>query len=266
MIESYFSLTRRPFGKDIKPTEVFRSTAFKEAEARLNYLLKIKGFGLLTGDPGSGKTLAARCFAEGLNPSLYKVVYFPLSTGTVADYYRGLAGALGENPGFRKVDLFHQIQNAILTSGRDRRITPVIILDEIQFAKDLFLHDLNILFNFQMDSENPFLLILAGLPRMLDRLNLNQNKPLKQRILMQYRMEPLGREEIGAYICHHMELAGARHPIFTESAFEAISACTMGWPRLVNNLASHCLLYACQAGKQQIDEETVRIAAEEAGV
>jgi general secretion pathway protein A len=221
---------------------------------------------MITGDPGAGKTLSLRCFACGLNPSLYRVIYFPLSTGSVADYYRGLAKELGEDPGFRKVDLFRQIQGAITTSYKERKITPVIILDELQFARDLFFHDLTILFNFQMDSENPFILILGGLPHLYERIGLNQYRPLKQRILIHYRMEPLTREEVGGYIAHQMASAGARQPIFTESAIEAIIANTMGWPRLVNNLASHCLLHAFQAGKQQIDAELVQIAAEEAGI
>ncbi len=77
-------------------------------------------------------------------------------------FYRGLALGLGEEPKYRKVDLFRQIQQAIERLYHERRITPVFILDEMHFAKDAFLQDIAILFNFEMDSTNPFVLMLAG--------------------------------------------------------------------------------------------------------
>lgn len=266
MYKSFYSLTHTPFAKEVKTSDSYRSTAFLETIARLDYLKKTRGMGLVVGEPGAGKTFALRAFAESLNPALYKVIYFPLSTGTVMDFYRGLAQGLGEEPGFRKVDLFHQIQRAVLVYFRERKITPVFILDEMQMAKDLFLCDLSILFNFGMDSETPFVLILLGLPHLLDRLSLNQTRPLAQRIVMRYKVEPLQKEEVANYIRHYMELAGAKHPVFTEAAMEAIASRSRGWPRLINNLATHCLLYGFQAKKEQIDEEVVRQAAVEAGI
>lgn len=266
MYRSFYSLAKTPFAKDIKASDSFPSTAFAETIARLEYLKKTRGMGLVVGEPGAGKTFALRAFAESLNPSLYKVIYFPLSTGTVMDFYRGLAAGLGEEPKYRKVDLFHQIQHAVQRFFRERKITPVFILDEMQMAKDLFLCDLSILFNFGMDSENPFILVLSGLPYLLDRLTLNQNRPLLHRIMMRYKVEPLSKEEVAGYIQHHMELAGAKHAVFTDTAVEAIASLSRGWPRLVNKLATHCLLYGCQAKKEQIDAEVVRLAAEEAGI
>ena len=85
----------------------------------LNIYGKSKGIGLLSGDPGAGKTFTLRSFKESLNPALYHVVYFPLSTGGVMDFYRGLAYGLGEEPKFRKVDLFRQIQQGIERMARN---------------------------------------------------------------------------------------------------------------------------------------------------
>ncbi len=66
----------------------------------------------------------------------------------------------------------------------ERKVTPVFILDEMHMAKDAFLQDLAILFNFQMDSSNPFILILAGLPHLKTRLSLNHHRPLAQRMIV----------------------------------------------------------------------------------
>jgi len=87
---------------------------------------------------------------------------------------------LGEEPTYRKVDLFRQIQQTVYRFHSERKMTPVFILDEMQLEKDQFFNDISILFNFNMDSKNPFVLVLAGLPHLLHRLALNQNRPLAQ--------------------------------------------------------------------------------------
>lgn len=266
MYREFYSLLKAPFSKEIKTPEVFSSAAFTELSLRLEYLKKARGIGLVTGDAGAGKTLTIRTFCESLNPSLYKVIYFPLSTLTVSDFYRGLRMALGEEPRFRKVDLFYQIQKSIIASYKERKITPVFILDELQMARDAFILDLSILFNFSMDSENPFILALSGLPYLLNKLLLNQHRPLNQRIVMRYKLEPMNIQEVSGYIRHHMSIAGAKHEIFNEKALNAIAAVSKGWPRLVNLVAMNCLLYGYQAKKELIDEEVVRIAAEESGL
>lgn len=266
MYRSFYSLSKVPFTKELKTSEAFASSGFTELSARLEYLKKTRGIGLVTGEPGVGKTLTLRSFCDSLSPSLYKVVYFPLSTLTVQDFYRGLAFELGEEPRYRKVDLFYQIQKSILSLYKERKITPVLVLDELQMARDAFLCDLSILFNFGMDSENPFVLILSGLPYLSSKLVLNQHRPLYQRIIMKYKLEALNRQEVADYIKHHMKLAGAAYDIFTETAFEAIFSLSCGWPRMVNQLATQCLIYGCQKRKEHIDEDIVRIAAEEIGI
>ncbi|MGZ0085715.1 ExeA family protein [Caldibacillus thermoamylovorans] len=265
MYKSFYSLSREPFAKETAPSEAYQGAAFQEALRALEYVKRTRGIGLLTGEPGVGKTFALRAWKESLSPSLYHVVYFPLSTGGVMDFYRGLALGLGEEPKYRKVDLFRQIQQAIERLYHERRITPVLILDEMHLAKDAFLQDIAILFNFEMDSTNPFVLMLAGLPHLQGKLRLNQHRPLDQRIIMRCRMGPLEKEEVAGYIEHRMKQAGAKHPIFTPSALEAIALQSQGWPRVINTLATTCLLYGHQLKKDVIDEEVVRMATEEMG-
>jgi general secretion pathway protein A len=263
MYKSYYSLAQTPFSKDIRPSDAFSSKDYKGALNALDYLRKSKGIGLLIGEPGAGKTFTLRSFKETLNPSLYHVIYFPLSTGGVLDFYRGLVYELGDEPKFRKVDLFRQIQQGIERMASERKITPVFILDEMHMAKDAFLQDIAILFNFQMDSMNPFILILAGLPHLKTRLSLNHHRPLSQRTIMKYEIQPLSREEVSSYINHHMNIAGAKMPIFTEEAIEAIALRSQGWPRVINTLTINSLLFGCQLKKDQIDEEIVRLAIED---
>ncbi|AGL00117.1 ExeA family protein [Desulfoscipio gibsoniae] len=266
MYKAFYSLAAAPFSKELKVSDAYVSTPHQEALGCLNYMKQVRGMGLFVGEPGAGKTYALRVFTDSLNKSLYKVVYFPLSTGSVNDFYRGLAFGLGEEPKNRKVDLFRQIQQTITVLFHERKVTPVFILDEMQMAKDVFLSDLNLLFNFQMDSHNPFILLLCGLPYLRDRMALNHNRPLAQRLLLSHHIEPLDKEEVKGYVLHHMTLAGAKHPIFTDAAFEAIAACTQGYPRLINKLGTHALLHGYMRKAEQIDAETIRIAAQENGM
>lgn len=263
MYKSFYSLSRNPFSKEIKSRDLYQSGNLKELTARLNYLKKTKGIAVIVGEPGSGKTSALRALTESLNPSLFKVIYFPLSTGTVMDFYRGLAVGLGEEPKFRKVDLFHQVQSAVLKFYNEKKITPIFILDEMQLAPNKFLNDLGILFNFAMDSQNPFVLILVGLPHFMTKLNLNQNQSLNQRIIMKYHLTPLNKEEVKSYVEHQLNLAGANHPIFSEQALEAVTLRSRGLPRLINNIAVNSLLLGYQLQAEQINQEIVFKACED---
>ena len=263
MYRLFYSLSKQPFSKDLRPEDRFVSEGFTEACVRLKYLIDARGIGVLTGEPGSGKTFVLRYLANSLSSSLYKLVYLPLSTGTTMDMYRALVSGLGDEPRYRKVDLFSQAQHAISHFFHDKKVTPVLIFDEMHLARAEFLMDLAMITNFSMDSKNPFVVVLAGLPYLTTRLRLSHAQSLAQRVVMQYKMEPMKKDEVSRYIAHHMKLAGALTPVFSEQAVEAIASHSAGWPRLVNNLALTALLMGAQMKQNPIDAEAVRIAAAE---
>ena len=96
----------------------------------MEYFKQAKGFAVVHGLPGVGKTTALRAFTATLNPQLYRVVYLPLSILTVREFYRNLAMGLGLIPMQKKVDMFHQIQDQIINFHHQKKQTPFIILDE----------------------------------------------------------------------------------------------------------------------------------------
>jgi general secretion pathway protein A len=266
MFKSFYSLSASPFSKDIKIQDVFLSSSQKEVAARLDYLKKAHGIGLITGEPGVGKTLSLRAFADSLNPALFKPMYLPLSTLTVMDVYRAIATALGEDPKSKKIDLFLQIQAAFTNFSKNRGITPVLILDEMHLARDAFFSDISLLFNFNMDSDTPFILILSGISHLNTKLSLNQNKSLNQRISTRYNFDPFSQAETAQYIANQLSVAGANYEIFSEPAISAVHSLSSGFPRVINQLCIHALVYGCQCKKQVVDEECVREAAIEAGL
>ncbi|MGI6711516.1 MAG: ExeA family protein [Bacillota bacterium] len=258
MFTQFFGLKCNPFTKEIPVSELFQGSDFLELDSRLKYIQDTRGIFLLTAEAGSGKTTALRRFSDGLNPGLFKPCYYSLTTVTVMDFYRGLILKLGEEPTHKKVTMFEQLQKLIYSSYHDQRITPVIIIDEAQSLSNKVLDDLRILFNFSMDSENPFILILAGQTSLRNRLQMGINTPLRQRINVKYHMQGLKKEELKEYIHSRLKYAGAMETnLFLDSALDSIFSLTKGAPRMVNSLVTSCLMYACANQMRLLDEEVV---------
>ena len=118
-----YGLEFNPFLKNSKEILVATQES-REVRFRLDYLAKVKGFGLLTGNPGRGKTTAVRTWAKDLNPSLYKVVYTCFSTLTANDFFRSLAVDLGLQPCYRKPDNFRLIQEELTRLSLDKKKNP----------------------------------------------------------------------------------------------------------------------------------------------
>lgn len=117
-------------------------------EQNLNAVLSVfktavqrRGIGILTGEPGCGKSFCLRCFTSSLNKSLYKVIYIPITTLTVKEFYMALCDGLIIAPAYKKVK---QIQEDIC-SYSSKNITPVIIIDEVQFLSNSILDDFRLM-------------------------------------------------------------------------------------------------------------------------
>ncbi|MBS3994436.1 MAG: AAA family ATPase [Alkaliphilus sp.] len=257
MFKQHFGIKFNPFDKEISTDKLFVTQDTKELESRLKYMLDSRGICLIVGEPGSGKSTSLRKLTENLNRSLYKPCYLPLTTLTVKEFYQALASLLGETPTHKKIGLFNQIQNCINTLYYEQRITPIIIIDEIHMASTSILDDIRLLFNFKLDSANPFVLILAGQPQIRNKLALNTCHPLRQRISMRYSMQGLTLEETADYCVNRMKIAGCNNEVFTPAALTAIHTISGGFLRNINNIAIASLMYSTSRKIQMIDEEAV---------
>ena len=214
---SCFGLEFNPFLKNSREI-IVETEEFKEAQLRLDYLTSTKGFGLLTGPAGMGKTTIVRHWASRLNPSLYKVVYSSLSTLTVQEFYRHLAEGLGSSPAYRKVENFRIIQDEITRLCMEKKKTPVIIIDEANYINSAILNDLKILFNFEMDSRDRAVILLSGLPQLNLTLRHTVHEPFRQRIIMNYSLDGMTKEEARSYILEKLSGAGCHQEVFEDAA------------------------------------------------
>lgn len=251
-----FGMEENPFLKNSKEI-LFENPEFKEVQMRLNYLLTTRGFGVLTGGSGKGKTTSIRVWSRNLNPSMYKVIYSSLSTLTVMEFYRTLVAGLGLEPQFRKSDNFKLIQSEIQRFSLEKRITPVIIIDEANHACTAVLNDLKMIFNFEMDSRDRAVVLLAGLPSLNHTLQLGIHEPLRQRITMNYNMDGFSKDESKEYILTKLRGVRCTRQVFDDNALEALANAANGVPRLLSKLANSCLLIAGAKGCDTVDSEIV---------
>lgn len=253
---SRYGLEFNPFIKGTKEFLV-ETPQYREVITRLNYLLQVKGFGLLTGMPGAGKTTTLRNWISSLNQSAHRVIYVPLSTLTVTEFYRYLASELGCEASYRKSDNFRNIQSAVNRLVTEKRMTPIFILDEANYLKNAALNDLKILFNFDMDSHNKAVVLLCGLPQLALTLNLNAHEPLRQRITMNYTISPLTQEEARNYIKDKLSLVHCHQEVFERNALEAIVNSSNGVPRMLDKITNTSLLIGNSLNENIITADTV---------
>lgn len=263
MFKTFWGMEFNPFDKNISEKNCFKSHDFNQVTARLEHLKNVKGLGLFTGLSGTGKTYALRCFAKSLNPNLYKVIYIPLSTVTVIEFYRSLAFGLDLEPQSKKIDLFKSIQECITLLAKDKRITPVIIVDEAQYLKTEVLNDIKLLLNFNMDSKNYAIFILNGQPILNNILSKQVHEALRQRIVINYNFEGISKSEMEDYISSRLKLCGVVEPIFDNNSIEAIYSCSSGSTRKLNSIIEKCLLIAAQSNERTINTNMVMLAQNE---
>ena len=103
-----------PFSKEIVINKMYKTEDFKEAITRLEFLEKSRGIGLFTGMPGTGKTYTIKYYLESLNSGLYKVIYLPLTSVSVLDFYRALCVELNLEVKSSKTKMFYEIQENII--------------------------------------------------------------------------------------------------------------------------------------------------------
>ena len=260
MYRQFYGLTGHSFTKDIPVSKLFMSRDLKEFMSRMEYLKTIRGIALVFGESGAGKTTALRSFVDSLNPQQYSPVYLPLASVTVIDFYRHLAVGLGLLPRFRKVDIYHQIQQHISNQSSQHGQIPVIVVDEAHHLRHELLHELQMIMNFHMDSKNLAILVLAGTPSIVPMVKIRIHDSFLQRVVVHHEFTGLEPDEAAPYFESMLRAAGAVAPIFTPDAIAAIYQLSHGMPRLINQIASKCLLVGYAHEARAIDPKIVQEA------
>ena len=248
MYLKFYGLEEKPFNLTPDSHFLFLSRKHKEAMAHLIYgLQERKGFILLTGEIGAGKTTLCRALIKELNQN-YKValIFNPLLSPS--GLLRAIVADLGIACRSRtRQDLIHAL-NQYLVEGND----VVIIIDEAQNLSLAALEQIRLLSNLETEKDKLLQLVLVGQPELKDLLVKESLKQLNQRIAVRYHIQPLDREETTFYIFHRLNIAGAGGILpkgilpkgrikFQEDALEEIYIHSGGIPRIINILCDYSL-------------------------
>ena len=253
MYKTFYGLQDRPFSKTPDPAYLFLSRGHREALARLQYAVEERDMVLLTGGIGCGKTTLSRALMDTLGEE-FKVILLVNPRLTPLEFLRSLAHRFGiHEPARFKTDLLEQI-GAELFACYEKNICPVVVVDEAQLVphKETF-DEIRLLTNFQLDDRNLLSVVLMGQPELRRRLQHRVYEPLRQRVGLQYDLQPLGPEETSDYLDFRVCKAGGASGLFSEEAAQRIHACSSGIPRRINHAASLALLEGFGRGAQVIN-------------
>ena len=262
-LRAHWGFTRMPFSKDLAPSMLAATAAHHEAVARIGWCVTEEALGVVTGEVGAGKTVAARAALAGLDGSRHTIIYLGNPAVGARGLYAAIISTLGGTPRFHKAALIPQAQDALAAERDERGRRVVVVVDEAHLLNHDQLEELRLLTNAEMDSRSPFACLLVGQPTLRRRIKLGTFAALDQRIALRYAMPGMTAEETGSYIAHHLTLAGRSDTLFSDDAIALIHQVGRGLPRAVNNLAVQALVAAYATQRNIVDEASARAAVTE---
>jgi len=257
MYKQFFNFIDVPFKKDISVDDFYMSSNLKETISRFEFLKQHRGFMLLTGESGSGKTAAIRYLFETINKSYFHTIYLQFSTVSTIEFYRQLNLALGGGYIHKKSDLFASIQHIILDLSINKKRIPIIVLDEAQFLKNKIFYEIQLLLNFNIDSIDPAIFIIVGQKYIYHILERPAYSPLFDRINIFFNIPFFSKSETIEYIKHRLIIAGCKKDIFNPNALDSIFNISNGNVRLINKLCFNAILFAAEHKSNVIDENII---------
>lgn len=250
MYQNYFKLKREPFGMTPDPYCLFRTESHREALSGLSYaLLEGKGFVILTGEVGTGKTTVLNRVLHFI-PSTHAVFSVVLNPTLSADeFLESVLMDFGiENIPASKVHRLVRLQQFLAKTQANSR-TCVLVVDEAHKLSPEVLEEIRLLTNFENAQRKLLQVVLVGQTELRTLLNREDLRQLKQRIALRFELQPLSVDEVGQYMRFRWRNAGAEEDLpFERDAIHRIGSVSRGLPRLINALCDNALMVAYGSG------------------
>jgi type II secretory pathway predicted ATPase ExeA len=259
MYRSFFGLTQAPLGKS--SLNLWDSGQIKGLEQQFNWLLQSPGVGLLTAQPGLGKTAIFRQLTNKLNPQKHKVFYISETDFGRLDFYRQLAILLGLHPSYRRAQLWRDIKEHIAHLITQQKCMPIFIIDEAQNLPTEFFRDFPAFLNFVFDSKDYMTVWLLGHPELEREIGRPANSALASRIQARYKLKPIiERDEFDKLITHGFTEAGCTHKLLSDSGTELIRMSSQGNPRKAHQVIVASLRLATDKKINHLPDDIIQRA------
>lgn len=262
MYTAHYKLTMKPFQISSDTQFMWLGENHKEALATLRYgILDNKGFLLLTGDVGTGKTTLINTLIGSLsNDVIYASV--PDPSLDKMDLFNYIAAAFGLGGDFATKGRFLSSFTNFLHRAYENNKKVLLIIDESQLLTQELLEEVRLLSNIVTRDSNPLLnVFFVGQYEFNELIRRPENRAIAQRLTLNFYIEPLTVKETGEYIRHRLKVAGTTEEIFNSSAIKEIYASSQGFPRKINILCDHCLMSGYADEKKTITSSIVRDSA-----
>lgn len=263
MYTNFYHLKRKPFQISSDPAFMWLGEKHKEALATLKYgILDNKGFLLLTGDVGTGKTTLINALLQSLSDDIISTTV-PDPGLEKLDFFNFIATGFGiEKEFLTKGTFLAHFRKFLIQAGEDKKKV-LLIIDEAQLLTQEMLEEIRLLSNIEKTDAKLINIFFIGQNEFNEILNRNQNRAVRQRLTLNYNIDPLTPDETGEYIKHRLNIAGATYPIFNEDAIQEVFLYSGGFPRRINVICDHCLLSGYVKEKKTIDGSIVKECAGE---
>jgi general secretion pathway protein A len=265
MYEQFFGLKEKPFRMTPDTRYFYPSQKHMDALNNMIYMIEERrGFVVITGEIGSGKTTLSRVLLSKLDPTT-KTALIRNTHLTAKDL---IAQTLEEfeipyRPEYTKTHMINLL-NGFLIEQMQNDVNVVLLIDEAQNLKPAVLEEVRMLSNLETETEKLIQIILMGQPELRQKLWLPELTQLRQRVSLYFHLGPLDEYETVAYVSHRLHAAGANgSPIFSSSAFPKIFKYTQGVPRLINGLCDRALLTGYIGDSKTINPEIIDEVAQE---
>lgn len=257
----HFKLRTYPFLKNIPANKLDLTKSQQAAVTSMERILQTKEIGLLIGEAGTGKSIVLETFSKKLPKGHFKVMHLSDPQGSARYIWRHLVRQLGiDLPG---PDAFRELHRQLILFHKEAGRQPFLLIDEAHHLRPETIEQLRLLTNVTLDNLCPLILLMAGQPELSGYLQNPSYEAFNQRVGIRYRLLPMEEQETYTYIDFHLQIAGAKEPIFTDEAKQHIFGCTRGIPRKVNQLCLAALNQALESDKDKIDAEVVAESTQE---
>jgi type II secretory pathway predicted ATPase ExeA/tetratricopeptide (TPR) repeat protein len=242
MYRSYYNLAEKPFKLTADPKFLWLGEKHKEALATLKYgVIDQKGFILVSGDVGTGKTTLINALLESIDENIL-VANIKDPALNLIDFLNFIAISFDIPQKFtNKVDFIVYFSQFLKKAYSEDKCV-LLIIDEVHSLSKELLEHIRLLSNIELPEEKLINIFFVGQNEIHQTLALPECRAIRQRISLAYQIKPLSESETCEYIKHRLKIAGTEKHIFTEGAVREIYHFSNGYPRLVNIICDLSLL------------------------